>query len=325
MYDLDKNDHFCEMRVRDKKRLLKYLKNYYIEYKPSLGLDDEMTFGIEIECEVPYSECLNGYDAYSDFKLEKELSAGHNGFEFKSPKLHDTVECWNEIKQTCEYLKRFCLVNSNCGGHIHFGADIFQDNTKYLKNLIYLWMAYEDIIYRFGNGETINTRFSADIYARPTVNVFEYFIMHDELFNDINKFLSIFKNITRNLGLNFNNYFLYYTHDNLEKNTVEMRTPNGTLEEVIWQNNVNFFGNLLKSAINDDLDLTKLYFNIYGYDVQDDKLFNEYSRLNFDKALELADLIYDNNRDKLDFLKQYVKNEKNTHYRSLVKVKKFWV
>ena len=185
-------------------------------------------------------------------------------------------------------------------------------------------MAYEDIIYRFGNGEMINTRFSAYRYARPVVNIFDYFILHDELFADIDRFLEVFKNLTRNLGLNFNNYSLYHTNDILDKNTIEVRTPNGSLEEVIWQNNVRFFGKLFEAATNNDLDLTRLAFNIDENDALESKLIKDYSMLNFNKALELADLIFDNNGDKLDFLKQYVKNGRNTYSRELVRVKRFF-
>ena len=324
MYDLNKNDYFYEMSMKEKKSLFRYLKKYIIKYKPFLGLNDNMTFGIEIECEVPCHEFLEKHDLYSNFKVEREMSVGMKGIEFKSTKLHDTESAWDEIKQTCEYLKLFCDINSRCGGHIHFGADLFDDNDYYIKNLIYLWMAYEDIIYRFGNGEMINTRFSAYRYARPVVNIFDYFILHDELFADIDRFLEVFKNLTRNLGLNFNNYSLYHTNDILDKNTIEVRTPNGSLEEVIWQNNVRFFGKLFEAATNNDLDLTRLAFNIDETDALESKLIKDYSMLNFNKALELADLIFDNNGDKLDFLKQYVKNGRNTYSRELVRVKRFF-
>lgn len=326
MFDLEKNDQFCEMRIKDRKNLFRFLKDYYIEYKSCLGLDKSMSFGMEIECIFPnkYNNTCKHYD-YTSFKLTPERFIGNEGWEFQSPKLYDDDKCWKEVKKTCEYLKKFCIVNERCGGHIHFGADIFQNNGKYFKNLIFLWMAYEDIIYRFGNGEMINTRFSANIYARPTINIFNYFINHDDIFNDNDRFLKFFKNITRNLGLNFNNYFLFNTHESDEKNTVEIRTPNGTLEEVVWQNNVNFFGKLIQTAITKDLDLLKLYFNIQTNNFYDEELLDEYNQMNLDKALELADLIFDNNRDKLDFLKQYIKDGKNTHAKSLVKAKRFWI
>lgn len=315
------NDLFSEMSKKEKKDLLKFLKEYYIEYKSCLNLDD-LSFGVEIECLL--SDDMDDYSNYTPFSLACEDSVDRScGYEFQSPILYDNEFSWMILKKTCEYLKLYGLCNERCGGHIHFGADVFKDNCNYLKNLVYLWMAYEDIIYRFGNGEMLNTRFSANNYARPASWTFRHFIDDDEYFKNIDCFLGAFKNISRNLALNFNNYYAFHVNDSLDKNTIEIRCPNGTLEEVIWQNNVNFFGHLIKVSLRDDLNLNDLYFLISERDYYTD-LILEYGRINLDKALSLADLIYDNNMDKLDFLKQYVKNGKYTRDISLVKSKKFW-
>ena len=326
MFDLQDNDQLSKFTSKDKKALLKFLKNYYIEYKSSLDLDEKMTFGIEIECFVSgKSQQLYEHNKPTSFSLCKEKSVHYKyGWEFKSPILKDDTASWSEIKNTCEYLKSFCKTNEHCGGHIHFGASIFDDNCKYLMNLVYLWMAYEDIIFRFGNGETLNTRYDANLYANPVTNRFKNLMFFKGVPTDTYTFLRLFKSRMHNASLNFYNYFLYYTHETDDKNTIEIRSPNGTLEEVIWQNNIHFFGRLIQAAMRDDLDLLNLYFLISGNNYSDSDIFRDYDHVNLDKALELADLIYDNNSDKLDFLKQYIKNGKSTDSDFLVKTKKFW-
>lgn len=88
------------------------------------------------------------------------------------------------------------------------------------------------------------------------------------------------------------------------KNTIEFRSPNGTLEPVIWQNNINFFTKMLiycKSGdFDEDIVEKRLEFNN-----QDLYL---YRQIFLTQALELTDLIFDNNLDKIYFLRQYLKS-----------------
>ena len=47
---------------------------------------------------------------------------------------------------------------------------------------------------------------------------------------------------------------------------------------------------------------------------------------NLEKALEFVDLFYDNNLDKINFLKQYIKGyELSLKRKELVRTNKFWV
>lgn len=325
MYKLDRNEQFSEMSITDKKELLNFLKHYHIEYRHEIGLNPDMTFGIEIECSIP-GKIIYPYKhkKHTTFSPCEECSVGKNGWEFKSSILYDNVETWKEVKRTCDYLKDISNINENCGGHIHFGAHVFKDNYKNFMNLILLWMAYEDIIYRFGNGDSLNTRVVARKYTAPIVNVFKSRFIEFGYPNNLEQFLKLINSQDQELGLNFFNYSQYYNKKTQDKNTIEVRCPNGTLEEVIWQNNINFFGRLIQTALNEDLDLVKLCYYISGNSYGDNCILDEYGKLNLDKALELADLVYDNNCNKIDFLKQYIKNGKTANSLSLVKTKKFW-
>ena len=45
--------------------------------------------------------------------------------------------------------------------------------------------------------------------------------------------------------------------------TIEFRSSNGTLNEIIWQNNVNFFTKMLLSCASDNFDIEKNGLFIY--------------------------------------------------------------
>ena len=97
-----------------------------------------------------------------------------------------------------------------------------------------------------------------------------------------------------------------------EGNTIEFSCPNGTLNEVIWQNNLNFFLSLMNYA-NDSYNNVdwEYYVNKGNDNIESDY---DYSELYLKDALELADLIFKTNQDKIDFLKQYVKSINDINY-----------
>ena len=123
---------------------------------------------------------------------------------------------------------------------------------------------------------------------------------------NINKLIQNIKGDKYN-AVNFGN--VDYINPNYfnEDNTIEFRCPNGTLDSVIWQNNVNFFVKLLlyskSTSFNDDLvqKRHKLTENKY-YGLE------WYKEIYIDQALELCDMMFDNNLDKVYFLRQYLKS-----------------
>ena len=57
------------------------------------------------------------------------------------------------LKNICQIIKKMGSIDSNCGGHIHVGAHILNNNASSLLNFVKLWSAYENIFYRFLYGE----------------------------------------------------------------------------------------------------------------------------------------------------------------------------
>lgn len=111
--------------------------------------------------------------------------------------------------------------------------------------------------------------------------------------------------IKKSQAVNFNNIekFNNYSLDN----TIEFRCPNGSLDPVIWQNNVNLFVNILKyskSPKYDDDVITKRHeFNQDKY-----SSLRDYKEIYLEQALELCDMVFNNNFDKVYFLRQYLKS-----------------
>ena len=108
-------------------------------------------------------------------------------------------------------------------------------------------------------------------------------------------------------AVNFGNVYVGNYNDFAEDNTIEFRCPNGTLNPVVWQNNVNLFVNLLKYSkdlsFDDDIVQKRHLINLDKF--LELKWYNE---IYLEQALELCDMIFNNNLDKIYFLKQYLKS-----------------
>jgi hypothetical protein len=184
------------------------------------------------------------------------------------------------------------------GAHIHFDSTIFKSYDQIIR-ILKLWCVYEDVIYRFSMGFDEHLRPVVGQYAMPCGDKFKN-ILNCKYSEDYDKLMRQLK-VSKNFG-----GISFYNFNNYEKDTIEIRTPNGTLDEVVWQNNVNFFKHFLCSIIdnNIDWDLIDYYLNNYEYDFYNLK---NYENMNIRKAQELCNFIFEEEKDKLNFMKQYVK------------------
>ena len=290
----------------DRKIVLEELEDYYLEYRDSLYFDDRITFGFEIEFENMDFNAVNK-------NFERTLPKGwhvknddtlNNGGEITTNILTDNQATWHSLKNICERVRDFAKVGVNTGSHIHVGTQALGDDPSSWLNFMKLWSVYENIIYRFCYGEYLNARPNIEEVAFPMADLFwDYAIK----FKNEDNCLGIVRRIIlpRNVGVNFKN-----VHDGTKEkrgNTIEFRCPNGTLNEVVWQNNLNLLIHLINYARSNNFDEYKIerrkYINrniIYDLDY--------YNKIDIDMAFELADMIFDNNIDKLYFLKQYFKS-----------------
>ena len=291
--------------------LLNEVKYFVPRYLDTLGLDDKVTFGLEIEFEdllldIAQDEIFKlPVDEGWNVVLEQTVDPfqGHSTFihggECNSPICMDEIDevtTWKELKIVCDKLKE---LGAHCGdlsgGHIHIGAQIFEANKNYLANFLKLWMIYENVIYQMGYAGNGPRSIIGDNAKKMDYLLKEIIWEID----DTDDYYSLVTKLTRifsegSYGINFNK--VKYDAFLLD-NTIEFRYPNGSLIPFVWQNNVNFITSLIKYAKSDDFDINLINYKI----VNDDLLAND-----IDDALDLINLIYDNDRDKLAFLSQYL-------------------
>ena len=113
-----------------------------------------------------------------------------------------------------------------------------------------------------------------------------------------------------------------YLGEEYVNNTFEYRAPNGTLDPVIWQNNLNIIVKMMKYCNSDNFNL-ELVENRISKNIMNLSNYKYYRSIDIDGLLEFADLIFDNNLDKIYFLRQYLKDRKYTDNKVLVLSRKF--
>ena len=304
------------MHTKDEIELLEYLKNYEIKYQDHIGGFD-IPFGCEIEfenashelirrklCTLFLKENIRNWQLKNDislneYKTEEAINARNiYGGEIVSPILNDRLECWIELKKICELLRKNNAKNiGKSGAHIHFDSTIFKNHELILR-ILKLWCVYEDVIYRFSMGFDEHLRPAIGQYAMPVSNIIKD-VLNCKYSKDYDRLMRQLKT-SKNFGISF------YNFGKSDKDTIEIKTPNGTVDEVVWQNNVNFFKHFLLSTIDRkvDWDLIEYRLNNHNYNLYN---LSNYESMNIKRALELSDFIYDEEKDKLNFMKQYTK------------------
>lgn len=322
---LEENDSFSKLRGSDLQELLIQISEFNLTYRETLNLPKRLTFGIEIEYEGIISTFVNFFikRKFPEWDSRKDLSLKFGG-EIVSDILNDDIETWKKLKTICIYLKKKnAITNKNAGGHIHVGTKIFKNNLDSWKIFIKTYLLYENVIFRFGYGDKISARKDILEYAPPCGK---------ELYRKIEKLYEAEKIVDligyiptdKYLALNFSNIRFFQKWSSFyTKNTLELRCPNATDEEIIWQNNINMFTKLILSSTKGTIDENFIEYKIKNINPE---LFNNlylYNEVNLKEALEFVDLIFDNNLDKIYFLKQYLKDFQNNYgCKSAIKAKK---
>ena len=335
------NDMLSKLNKKDLYEILLCLDKYYLEYRDLLGINSDITFGIEIELEhfkctleefYNFQLLINEVVGNENWNTKNDVSLyNYNevngkidfGREIASGVLMDKGKSWTEIKKVCDVVSSYGTIGDKCGAHIHVGAHILGDNTLYWYRFLKLCTVYENVIFRFLYGEYLThrsmmmekTKPGALFYDSKLAMIFQN--LDSGLFNML-KILNcgddFFSKELKYYGISFwhmlcdDNYLLYDDYNIYNKHcTVECRAANGTTDPIIWQNNINFFIKLLlyckSDNFNDDiLDRRK---------IESEGIFGDlwaYSKIYLEQSILLCDMIFDNNLDKLYFLRQYIKS-----------------
>lgn len=322
------NTMLSKMNGYDLQDFLILLDDFYLTLRDKLNFDESTTFGTEIEIErtdyVKVKKTIQNLQICKDWNVKPDGSLT-KGAEINSPILYDKTQSWEELNIVCAALKGISKIGSAAGGHIHVGVQALGNNKESWKNFIKMWAIYENVIYRFCYGEFLTGRSSLSEYASPVSNSFFECIVECE--NNTTTFEEMLQTVKseRYVGVNLQNAI--YNSGFIKKNTIEFRCPNGSLEPVIWQNNINFFVKFLKycrklSNFNNDIIEARQQTNLNKYNSLD-----WYDEIYLEQALELSDLLFNNNLDKIYFLRQYLKSfeiiqDKSKMAKTFIKSKK---
>ena len=317
------NNLFSQFSELDKKELISFLDNFYLHYRNNLNFNDNtLTFGIEIEFEKILLEEVEQLLINSNLKnwLTKKERSIITGGEINSTILNDNQTNWLEIKKVCSILKENnAKISENCGGHVHFGSNILGDNYNSWLTFIKCIIAFEKVLFRFGYGEEVKERHSVRKFAYPVSYLLKEILYSENIdFNNINteKLLDIIKDRTsKRSSVSFQKVNINDLN-NIQDNTMEFRFPNGTIEEIIWQNNINTLGKLLLAVKNDKIDIDVIDFLLKNIQKESNIniLLMDYGSIHLNTALLFCDMIFYNDLDKLYFLRQYIKNSYKDTY-----------
>ena len=312
------NTKLSKLSGLDLQELIILIDEYKIELRNTLNLNKNITFGLELEAEhANINKIDKKINLYFPNKRWKTNSDGSliKGVEINSPILTDTKITWLNLDKICSILSSLATIDKNSGGHIHVGSQIIGNNKEAWLNFIKTWSIYENIIFRFVYGEYFTYRPSLVRYASPVYKDFKgkYEKLKNTNFN-LSEFIHDLS-FERYQAINFDNVSLDQTEKIKVMNTIEFRCPNGTLNPAIWQNNVNFFTKFLlyctSSNFNNELIEQRYQINnnnFYKFDWR-----QWYNEINLEQSLELCDMMFSNNLDKINFLKQYLKEIKATN------------
>ncbi len=276
--------------MKEEIKSLQDLKNKFIEYRDTLNLDKNITFGIEIEYEnilnydmTYFLHCildLNDWNNDTEVDIMEYYNNQIMNGEVKSPVLTDTIDNWKKLSELLNFIRKHNgIVSYRCGTHINIGAHIFKSIENYL-NFILLWTLYENEIYSFFSGEFKKVRER----EKGIIDKISYYVRNNledisnyniPLFNQNND-VSFIKVKSTSFDIN---------------NVIEFRVPNGTLNEAICQNYINFCTKFLLAS-KKELDIEKTIYKIQN---------------NKHNIFELIDYIFDEDIDKDNFLIQSLK------------------
>ena len=248
------NATIIQMSLSNREKIKEIFKRPSQKYS-KIGLDENMTIGMEIESEGAMSRPIIrikkllkrkkgeeeiGWETKSDASLKR-------GVEVVSPILTDNEEDIEDLYIICSMLQR-CgnETNERCGGHIHIGANYLKSKEAFI-NLFEIWGNAEEVICKMSNAKNIVPRFSLQEYARPIsprINkAIEKGSINLENEEDLDSFIEKVQKAqgSRYCGLNLWNI-------NNGKDTIEFRISNGTIDPDTWIENARLYGRIVEIA-----------------------------------------------------------------------------
>ena len=292
----------------------------YGKYDTSpLDLPSIMTFGLELEgvgltkeAMIEIRKQLKGLES---FRVKTDMSVRDDkgsGCEVVSGVLMDNSFHWNDLAKACDILRLVGFrANHTCGGHIHIGANILGADTIAWKTFFNVWKEVEPLMYMISNRKGERTRDGAVGYAgliTPFAERMDWRNVSLKKEDDIAKIRNMLCekmvetwNPTIN-GYDFSVYDRYHSVNltNLgtpEKNTIEFRLPNGTIDYNIVRENILLFGRLLQAC--------KMHSMAPAYKNEEYQDLFQQDLPEKEKLMRLLDFVFDKEEEKQIFIERW--------------------
>ncbi len=312
---------FSKLSKKDLEYLFILLKDYKLKYQESLGLDENISFGVELEFEdvllYYVKKEFSKYPSFSSWIVHDDESCSYNidgfsvGGEVSSPILHDASIDWkilSHVLLTLQKLKAHPTDQTSL--HVHVGSHIFGEDIKNVIRFVKVWCIFEHVIFKFAYGKSSEARPNILYFAHPISDALKLKCKFIPGFLE-NMIIPKELGFDKKWAINFKNYH-YLSSEEEVNNTIEFRIANGTLDRTIIQNTIHFYLKLMLYVMSDEYDeelINRLFLRLKP------KSFEQFEGIYIKDALKLVDLIFEESVDKINFLKQYVKKDENVFIR----------
>lgn len=298
-------------------------------YRYFLELGDKYRFGTEIEFSNARLKLLeenfikenlpvkyvfghkNLHPDYSiwylddDITVSKYINGEFYGGELSSRILTDQEEYWIELRSICNILKNNkSMITDKCSNHITVDLSNLKNERYFFEVFSKLLALYELEIETFYMGDRYLNRETKWEYAQSIsfpllrkINSID-FNKKDFMYDLKYKSTSVF--CLRD-AINLSSY---EQSDYKIGHTMEIRYPNGTMNEKTIQNNINFSLKLIDAIEREAFDRERLT-DIVNKVVEKGVLYGTFREPNLDDFEDIVKKISTSNEDYKDFMNQY--------------------
>lgn len=302
---------------------------YMNTYRYSIGLGDKYRFGTEIEFSNARLKRLE--EDFSKEKLPVKYIFGHKilhpdysiwylddditvseyiegefyGGELSSRILSDQKEYWIELRDICNILRNNdAIINETCSNHITVDLSNLKNENKFFEIFVKLIALYESEIEMFYMGDKYIKRTTKSNYARSLSFPLQrkinsiHFEQPDFLYQLKYNGIQCFKQRDA-INLDFYVNSAYKTGK-----TIEIRYPNGTINEKTIQNNINFSLKLIDAIVREAFDREKLS-NEISQVIEKGVFYGSIKEPNMCDFENIVKVIATSYEDYNDFMNQY--------------------
>lgn len=296
-------------------------------YKYNIGMGDKYNFGVELE--FSYAELMSVYQnlinnflpvlyvknhktRYSEFDkwfLDADVSvtkiAGKliMGGELSSRILSDDAASWDELEKICTILGNVGAEATDvCATHITVDIKRYLNKPTFFETLIKIIILYEIEMNIFFMGDKYLVRKSKNEFSRNmSIELIKLIDNIDFTKDDFLKQIQVLGRVFKlSNGISF--FKLYM------QGLIEFKYPNGSLNPKTVQNYVNFVLKLIDAIGNDKFDIEFLDYSLLKEKLNPIFQFrNLYYVDEFERFLNIVDVISFDDTDKESFCKQYHK------------------